>query len=270
MIDRVSPDQLSVDRLVQFSEEYLIPFGINAAMAVLVFVVGRWGARLATRIISKLLRRAHTDESLVKFIADVAYALLLTIVVIAALERLGVKTTAAVAVIGAAGLAVGLALQGSLGNFASGVMIMMFRPYRVGDTVVVAGKTGTVDSVHIFNTVLHTSDMRKIIVPNGAITTTSIENLTVLGTRRLEFQIVVSCGGDIEGAKSTLRAAVDQVPAVISEPGPEVAVAELAEGKATFTVHASVKTDDFAPARAEVMERIKGQFEDKLVAAKAA
>ncbi len=112
--------------------------------------------------------------------------------------------------------------------------------------------------------------MRKVIVPNGAITSTSIENLSALGTRRLEFQIVVSCGGDIEGAKSSLRRAVDQVPSVMEEPAPEVSVAELAEGKATFMVHASVKTEDFAAARAEIMERVKGQFEDKLVAAKAA
>jgi small conductance mechanosensitive channel len=270
MLDLVNFDQLSVDRLVEIGEEYLVPFAIDAAMAVVVFAIGRWGARLATRVLGKLLRRAHTDESLVKFIADVAYALLLTIVAIASLERLGIKTTAAVAVIGAAGLAVGLALQGSLGNFASGVLIMMFRPYKVGDMVVVAGKTGTVDSVHIFHTVLHTSDMRKIIVPNGAITSTSIENLSDLGTRRLELQVLVSCGGDIEGAKATLRAAVDQVPSVMEEPGPQVSVAELAEGKATFTVHASVKTEDFGAARAEVMERIKYQFDDKLVAAKAA
>jgi small conductance mechanosensitive channel len=267
---RVIPDQVSVDRLLQIGEEYLIPFAINLVMAAIVFVIGRWGARLATRVLSRLLRRAHTDESLVKFITDMAYALLLAVVVIAALERLGVKTTAAVAIIGAAGLAVGLALQGSLGNFAAGVMIMVFRPYRVGDTVVVAGKTGTVESVHIFNTVLHSSDMRKIIVPNGAITSTSIENLSALGTRRLEFQIVVQCGGDLEGAKTGLRRAVDEVPAVMAEPVPEVSVVELAEGKATFMVHASVKTEEFGAASAELMERVKGQFADKLVAAKAA
>jgi small conductance mechanosensitive channel len=265
----VIPDQVSVDRLVQLGEEYLIPFAINLVMAAIVFLIGRWAARLATRIISRLLLRAHTDESLVKFIADVAYALLLCVVVIAALERLGIKTTAAVAIIGAAGLAVGLALQGSLGNFAAGVMIMIFRPYRVGETVVIAGKTGTVESVHIFTTVLHTSDMRKVIVPNGAITATSIENLSALGTRRLEFQIVVQCGGDLEGAKAGLRRAVDEVPAVMAEPGPDVTVSELAEGKATFMLHASVKTEDFGAARAELMERVKGQFADNLVAAKA-
>jgi small conductance mechanosensitive channel len=270
MIDRVSPDQISVDRLVEIGEVYVVPFAINAVMAVIVFVIGRWGARLATRFIGRLLRRAHTDESLVKFISDVAYALLLAIVVIAALERLGIKTTAAVAIIGAAGLAIGLALQGSLGNFASGVLIMMFRPYQVGETVVVAGKTGTVESVHIFTTVLHTSDMRKVIVPNGAITSTSIENLSALGTRRLEFQVVVSCGGDIEGAKSALRQAIDQVSSVMDEPAADVSVAELAEDKATFMVHASVKTEAFGATRAELMERFKAQFAERLVAVKAA
>ncbi len=146
---------------------------------------------------------------------------------------------------------------------------MMFRPYRVGETVVVAGKTGTVESVHIFTTVLHTSDMRKVIVPNGAITATSIENLSALGTRRLEFQVVVQCGGDLEGAKAGLRRAVDEVPSVMADPGPDVTVSELAEGKATFMLHASVKTEDFGAARAELMERVKGQFADNLVAAKA-
>src|SRR5262245_6247985 len=117
--------------MVEFAKLHLLPFAINLLIAILVFVIGRWGARLVTRILGNVLRRAHTDESLVKFIADVVYALLLTVVVIAALERLGIKTTAAVAVIGAAGLAIGLALQGSLGNFASGVLIMLFKPYRV-------------------------------------------------------------------------------------------------------------------------------------------
>ena len=209
-------------------------------------MIGRWAARLGTRIIARLLRRAHTDESLVKFVADVAYAMLLCVVVIASLERLGIKTTAAVAIIGAAGLAVGLALQGSLGNFAAGVMIMMF-PGPTGSARPSSSPARPAPSNRCTSSPQpshqrHAQGHR----PQRAITATSIENLSALGTRRLEFQIVVQCGGDLEGAKAGLRRAVHEVP--LSWPSRVGRhLSELAEGKATFMLHASVKTEDFAP-----------------------
>jgi small conductance mechanosensitive channel len=265
----VNAELFTFDGMVEFAQIYIVPFAINLLLAIIVFVIGRWGARLATRIFGNLLRRAHTEESLVKFIGDVVYALLLTIVVIAALERLGIKTTAAVAVIGAAGLAVGLALQGSLGNFASGVLIMLFKPYRVGDTVQVVGKLGTVESVHIFTTVLHTADMVKVIIPNGAITASTIENLSALGTRRLQVQLAIARAGDLDQARAALQEIARGVPGVLEEPTPAAVLVEVAQATATFALHASVKAEDTDAVRAEIIERARRQFDERLVTAKA-
>lgn len=265
----VDPALFSVDGLIQILEDHVAPFGVSLLLAVLTFVIGRWGARLVTRIIGRLLRRVHTEESLVKFISDLVYALLLAIVVIAALERVGVRTTAAVAIIGAAGLAVGLALQGSLGNFASGVLIMVFRPYRVGDTVLIAGKLGIVESVHIFHTVLYTSDMRKVIIPNGAITSTSIENHSALSTRRVELVFTIDFGGDLQSSRGELERVAGEESRALGEPALEVSLVELAEGKVTFAVHVSVKAEDFAAVRSDLLERVKQQFGERLMAAKA-
>jgi len=265
----VTSDQLSVERLTSLVEVYVIPFAIDLLIALAVFFVGRWIARMLTRMVGRLMRRAHTDESLVKFISDVVHALLLTLVVIAALERLGIKTTAAVAVIGAAGLAIGLALQGSLGNFASGVLIMVFKPYAIGDTVQIAGKVGTVATVHIFTTVLHTSDMRKVIIPNGAITSGSVENYTALGSRRIELVVVIAEAGEVDQTKADLRRVLEEEERVAREPAPDVAMLELAEKKVSYSVHATVKTDDFGAVKAELIERVRQRFEDRLVSAKA-
>jgi small conductance mechanosensitive channel len=265
----VNSDLFTYDGMVEFAQVYVVPFAINLLVAILVFVVGRWAARLVTRILSKVLRRAHIDESLVKFIADVLYALLLTIVVIAALERLGIKTTAAVAVVGAAGLAVGLALQGSLGNFASGVLIMLFKPYRVGDTVQIVGKVGTVESIHIFTTVLHTSDMVKVIIPNGAITSSTIENLTALGTRRLSVQVTIARAGGLDQDQAALRQLASEVPDVLQAPGASVALVELAQASVTFSVEASVASTDVGAVKAEILERVRRHLGERLIAAKA-
>ncbi len=259
----------SLDNMLALAQTYVVPLAIDVLLAIVVFLVGRWAARMVTRLAVRMLRRAKTDESLVKFVTDVLYGLLLVIVVIAALERVGIKTTAAIAVIGAAGLAVGLALQGSLANFAAGVLIIIFKPYKIGDTVTAAGKLGTVESIHMFTTVLHTSDMVRVIIPNGAITATSIENFSALGTRRLE--LVFGIAGDAVGqAQADLERLVTDDPRVLRDPAPEVALIELGEKTATFAVHASLKAEDLGPVRADIMQRIKKDFDARLVTAKAA
>lgn len=265
----MNSDLFTYDGMVEFAQLHLVPFALNLLIAILVFVVGRWGARLVTRILGNVLRRAHTDESLVKFIADVVYALLLTVVVIAALERLGIKTTAAVAVIGAAGLAIGLALQGSLGNFASGVLIMLFKPYRVGDTVQIVGKLGVVESIHIFTTVLHTSDMVKVIIPNGAITSSTIENLTALGTRRLSVHVTIARAGGLDQDQVALQRLASEVSGVLGEPAASVSLVELAQATATFSIEASVTSADVGAVKAEIMDRVRRQVGERLITAKA-
>ncbi|MBT8493897.1 MAG: mechanosensitive ion channel, partial [Deltaproteobacteria bacterium] len=179
--------EISVEYAKYLATEYVVPFGINLVVALLVFYIGRAVARMLVKLLGKAFERADLDESLSKFVQDLAYAVLLMVVIIAALDRLGVKTTAAVAVLGAAGLAIGLALQGSLGNFASGVLIVFFKPYKVGDFVNLAGKGGTVEAVKIFNTVLNTPDNVEVIIPNGQITSGVIENFSAKDTRRIDF-----------------------------------------------------------------------------------
>jgi len=229
-------DFFSVENFERLAEVHLVPFVINLVLAIAVFVVGRWVAKALARAVSRLAARSKIDESLVKFIKDLVYATLLMIVIISALERLGIKTTAAVAVLGAAGLAVGFALQGSLGNFASGVMIMFFKPDKVGDVVSAAGHTGKVEEIKIFNTVMLTPDNQQIIVPNSAITGGSITNITAKHTRRVDLVVGIGYGDDIKQAKDLLVKIVSEHPKVLADPAPQVAVAELADSSVNFVV----------------------------------
>jgi len=254
-------DFLSPENLKAMFDTYVVPFAINLVLAALVFFFGRIVARVIVRLVDKLLNRANVDESLRKFLGDVIYSALLVVVVIAALERLGVKTTAAVAVLGAAGLAIGLALQGSLGNFASGVMIVGFRPYSVGDVVSVAGLTGKVEAVKIFNTVLMTPDNRRIIVPNGSITSGPIENITAMPTRRIDLVFGIGYGDDIDKAREIINKVLAAETRLLPDPEPQVAVAELADSSVNFVVRPWVKTEDYWGARFDLIETMKKEFD---------
>ena len=255
-------DVFSVDYLKALAEAYLVPFAINLVLAALVFIIGRTVARVITRVVARLCERAQLDRSLVKFIADLVYALLLMIVVIAALERLGVKTTAAIAVIGAAGLAIGLALQGSLANFATGVLIIMFKPYRVGDVIAAAGSTGKVDAIRIFNTVLVTGDNRQLIIPNGNIFSGSIENLTAMETRRVDMVFGIGYDDDIRRAKQLLEQILADDERVLEDPPPVVAVSELADNSVNFVVRPFVKTADYWSVLFDTTEKVKLVFDE--------
>ena len=188
--------------------EYLIRFLIKRAIAIAVFVVGRWLARLIVRGTTSVMERSHFDISVRKFLGDMLYAVLLIAVLTVSLDELGVQTTAVVAVLGAAGLTIGLALQGSLSNFAAGVMLLMFRPYKVGDLVVIGKYCGRVDAIRIFQTLIVTADYREITIPNSQIISAPIENLTVLGTRRVDIVVSVAHGTDLREIKTALEGIV--------------------------------------------------------------
>ncbi|MCA9679710.1 MAG: mechanosensitive ion channel [Kofleriaceae bacterium] len=255
-------DLFSVEYLKHLVDVYVVPFGINLVVALLVFVFGRWLARVLVNLAKRLMARAKLEESLSKFLGDLLYAVLLMVVIIAALERLGVKTTAAVAVLGAAGLAVGFALQGSLGNFASGVMLIGFKPYKVGDVVRVAGEVGKVDSIQIFNTVLVTPDNRRIIVPNGQITGGVIENITSEPTRRVDMVFGIGYGDDMSKARDVMTGVVTAHPLVQAEPAPQIAVSELADSSVNFVVRPWCKTADYWTVKFEITEQIKRALDD--------
>lgn len=240
---------------------WAIPFGINLIIATLIFFGGRIIARFIVKAMGKLLIRANVDESLVKFFSDLAYALLLAVIVIAALERLGVQTTAAIAVIGAAGLAVGLALQGSLGNFASGVMIIIFKPYKVGDLVVLAGHEGHVEGIQIFNTVIVTLDHRKIIIPNGTITGSVIENKSNLGKIRVDMVFGIGYSDDIDKAKEVMLEILQKDERVLDDPGPVVAMCELGDSSVNFVARPHVRPEHYWDVMFDVTEQVKKQFD---------
>ena len=227
---------LSIERMQHYAETFGVPFAKNLVIALLVFIIGRIVARVVSRAVARLMERANVDESLRKFVKDLVYALLLAVVVIAALERLGVKTTAAIAIIGAAGLAVGLALQGTLGNFAAGVMVLLFKPYKIGDLVTIGSHTGVVQEIKIFVTVLHSPDNKQILVPNGEAMGGSITNFSATGKLRVDLTIGIGYGDDIREARNVIAKAIESVPGVLSEPAPTITVSELADSSVNLAV----------------------------------
>lgn len=243
--------------LRSFSQVYLGPLGLHLLAALLVFILGRWIAKLIQRGIDKLMVRSKVDISLRKFLGDVIYAILFVAVAVASLDTMGVKTTAVVAVLGAAGLAVGLALQGSLSNFAAGVMLIVLRPYKVTDLVQIGKYLGRVDAIKVFNTVIVTGDNREITIPNGQIISAPIENLTVLGRRRVDLVINVVQVTDVPQLRKLIAGALEGASRIHPEPAPTVEVIELTDASARLWVRPWTDADSYGAVAAEVMDRVR-------------
>lgn len=239
----------------------LIAWGWKIIAALLIFVVGRWVAKLVRGAVRRVMSRRQLDPMLINFLSAILYSLLLVAVVIAAVGQLGIQTTPLVAVLGAAGLAVGLAMQNSLGNFAAGVMLIFFRPFTKGDYVEAGGTSGTIDEVGIFNTVLNTPDNRRVIVPNGQITSTTITNYSAHDTRRIDMIIGVDYHDDLKVARATLEKALAQHDKVLAEPEPVVWVMELADSSVNFAVRPWVAAADYWQVRNELLEQMKSDLE---------
>lgn len=218
-------------RLRGYADVHLLPLAGKIGLALAMFIIGRWLARAVVGGVVAAMERGDMDVSLRKFLGDVLYAILLVAVVTVTLDTAGIHTTAVVAVLGAAGLAVGLALQGSLSNFAAGVMIIILRHYRVGDTVVIGKYTGTVEAIKVFHTVLVTGDNRQILIPNGQIISQPIENLTVLGQRRIDVRVEVAPGCDLHQVVELIEDAVLADDRIRAEPRPRLELAEIAKDK---------------------------------------
>ncbi|MCT7576906.1 mechanosensitive ion channel family protein [Aliarcobacter butzleri] len=232
-------------------------------VALLIFFIGKWIVNKIVAILGKVLRKINgIDETLVKFLENIVYYALLTVVIIAALNKLGIATTSFLAILGAAGLAIGLALKDSLGNFASGVMIVIFKPFKVGDSVVAGGVTGTVTEVTIFNTVFLTADNQKIIVPNSSITGGSITNVNANDTRRVDIIVGISYEDNIKHAKEVLANIINENSKVLKDKAVGINVTELADSSVNLTINVWVKSSDFASAKAELLESIKTTFDE--------
>ncbi len=244
--------------------EILAGYAMSILMALVVFLVGKWIVRRITNLLVSVLRKINgMDETLVKFLENIVYYILMIVVILAALSELGIETTSFMAILGAAGLAIGLALQGSLGNFASGVMIILFKPFKVGDVVTAAGVTGSVQEVSIFNTIMITPDNQKIIVPNSAITNDSITNINANPTRRVDLVVGIGYDDDIKKAKNVLNSIVEADERVLKEKGITVAVSELADSSVNFVVRAWVNTPDYWAVKFDLTETIKITFDNE-------
>ena len=241
--------------------ELLTVYGIKVVAAIVIFIVGRWVARGIANFIKKMMTKSNTDETLVKFVGSLSYIALLAFVIIAALNQLGIQTTSFIAVIGAAGLAIGLALQGSLGNFAAGVLMIIFKPFKVGDYIEGAGVAGVVEEIQIFNTQLVTPDNKTVIVPNAKMTGDNITNYTTKGTRRVDFVFGIGYEDDIDKARQIIEGIINQDERVLKDPASMVAVSELADSSVNFTARAWTAAGDYWSFYFDTTEKVKKQFD---------
>lgn len=237
-------------------------YGWNLLAAIAVFVIGRWMAKLVTRTMVRAARKARVDETLVGFFDNLIYMVLLTVVCISALAKLGVDPNGLTAVLAAMGFAVGMALQGSLGNLAAGIMLVFFKPFRVGDLVEVAGNRGTVVEIQIFNTILLTLDNIRIIVPNNKITDGTIQNYSAEPERRID--LVIGCGynDNLKKVKESLLEVLNQHPEVLDSPAPQVAVSELGSSSVDFVVRPWVRSSKYWDVKFDLTEQIKIMFDE--------
>lgn len=253
-------DSQEISNLV---DTYVIPWSINIVMALVIYIIGRIIVKILVNVFGKVLARSKYDNMLVDFVKAILNAILMLFVIVASLDQLGVDTTSLVAILGAAGLAIGLSLQGSLQNFAAGVMLLVFRPFKAGDFVEAGGTSGVVKSISIFTTIMTTPDNKEIIVPNGAIYGGNITNFSAKPTRRVDMVVGISYDSDLKKAKAILNEMVAADERILKDPEPKVAVAELAESSVNFVVRPWVNSADFWAVKFDFTEAVKLRFDQE-------
>ncbi len=246
-----------MDQLMVFATTY----GLKIVGAILILIVGRVAAGLVRKGVRRLLRNAKADEAIGSFAANLSFVLVMVFTIIAALSKFGIQTASFVAVLGAAGFAVGFALQGSLANFASGIMILAFRPFKAGDLVEAAGVTGIVKEIQLFNTVIATLDNIKIIVPNGKLYGDVIKNLSGYNTRRVDLVIGIGYSSSMQQAYDIIQGLIKEDPRILKDPAPQIAVAELADSSVNFVVRPWVQSKDYWEVRFDLTRKVKERFD---------
>jgi small conductance mechanosensitive channel len=249
--------------IIETLQSFVVTYGLNIVGAILIIIIGRWAAGLASNLLQKALTKADVDASLVKFTGSLVYVGILIFAALAAVARLGIQTTSFIAVLGAAGLAVGLALQGALANFAAGVLLLLFRPYKVGDLVEVAGVFGRAEEIQIFTTVLGTGDNKTVIIPNGQVTSGNIVNYSTKGLLRLDMTVGIGYDDDLLKAKSVLEEIVTAHERVAKDPAPAVKVMELADNSVNFAVRPFVDPNDYWGVHFDITEQVKLRFDQE-------
>ncbi len=246
----------------QLTGALVLGWGLRLLAALLIYVIGRWVAKALTRWVGRAIIKADVDATLARFLSSIIYMVLIVFVVLTALSAIGINTTNFLAILGAAGLAVGLALKDSLSNFAAGVMLVFFRPFRSGDYIEAAGISGSVVSIKIFNTILRTSDNRIITVPNALIYADSITNFSAEDKRRIDLVIGIGYDDDIARAKALIQGVLGQDNRILDEPAPVMLLVELGESSVDIAVRPWVKSSDYSQVRSDLLEHIKRALEN--------
>jgi small conductance mechanosensitive channel len=245
---------------IKFLEKFGTEYGLKLIGAVMIFYIGRIIARILTRILKKAMVRAKVDSMLISFGGNILHTILLILIVIASLSQLGIETTHIAAAIAAAGLAVGLALQGSLSNFASGVLIIIYRPFKIGDYIQVSGSEGTVKDISILTTTLLTTDNRRVVIPNANITGNNLVNFSAEKTRMIDLVISISHDDEIEAARGVIKGVMASDTRILTSPEPLIAVKDLTAGGVDLMVRPWVKTEDYFPTMFDLKEKIREAF----------
>jgi len=248
---------------IEKNQNIIITTAINLTIAIIIFYIGRWLARGVSTLIGKALLHRKVDRAVVSFLSSIVYAAILIAVALIALSHLGIQTASFIAILGAAGLAIALALQGSLSNFASGVLIIVFRPFKAGDFVDVAGISGVVERIDIFQTVFKTGDNKKIFVPNSQITGGAIVNYSAEPQRRVDLTIGISYDSDLRKAKQLLANIVTADPRILKDPAAVIAVGALADSAVQLIVRAWVNSTDYWQVYWDTLEQVKLTFDQE-------
>ena len=252
-------DTMSIDAILH---DYLIPYGTKIVLAIAIFVLGKWLAKAISKLMSKAVLASTKDEMLQSFVRSISYFLLLLIVVIASLSQIGINTSSLVALIGAAGLAIGLSLQNSLQNFAAGVMLLIFKPFQKGDQIETGGTVGTIQQMGILVLELRTSDNKTVLIPNSSVFSGKITNYSANDTRRLNFVFDIAYDTDLRKAKEIILQILTNEGKVLSTPAPDVSVSELAANSVKLGAQAWVNTSDASSAYSSVLEQVKLAFDE--------
>ena len=253
----------NIMNLISTLPAVLISFGGKLLVALIIFYVGKWLAGVLANLLKKILIKSKLDESVSQFIGNLAYGVILIFVILAAIARLCAQTTSFIAILGAASLAIGMALQGTLGNFSSGVMLMIFKPFRIGDYVIAGGVEGVVQDIGIFQTTIIPTDGRKVIVPNGALSGSTITNISSLPTRKILLSIGVPGNTDIGTMRAILQAVLDSEELVLKDPAASIIISAADAGAISFAISASVKNENYGKAHANLLEKIKLTLTEK-------
>lgn len=251
--------EVSIDRIM----DLFVFYGVKVIAAIVIYVIGRWIAKLFERIVDKILTKRDVDPTIASFVGKFTYIGLLVFFILAALAQLGIQTTSFIAVIGAAGLAIGLALQGSLANFAAGFLLLIFRPFRLGDYIEGGGTAGTVEKIQLFTTQLKTPDNKTVIVPNSGMTGGNIVNYSSKGTRRVDMVFGIGYSDDIDRARTVIEEVIASDERILKEPAPVVAVHELGDSSVNFVARPWVNAADYFAVLWDFTEKVKKRFDEE-------